>query len=120
VSTGRRHAAVISNREGLEALCVRAGKTSGDLTHPLLFAPELYQSEFKSEMADMTNSVKDRSNAQSSCAAQFIYSHIQDLDTPWLHVDMGGTAYVDNRGNGYGVALLSEVVRGLQASHLER
>lgn len=120
ISTGKRHAAVVSNREGLEALCVRAGRASGDLTHPLLFAPELFQPEFKSEMADMTNSVKDRNNAQSSCAAQFIYSHIQDLDTPWLHVDMAGTAHVDGRGNGYGVALLSEVVRGLQASHLER
>lgn len=119
VSTGKRHAAIVSNREGLETLCVRAGKASGDLVHPLLFAPELYQSEFKSEMADMTNSVKDRSNAQSSCAAQFIYSHIQDLDVPWLHVDMGGTAFVDNRGNGYGVALLAEVVRSLAPAHLE-
>ncbi len=118
VATGKRHAAVVSNREGLEALSVRAGRASGDLVHPLPFAPELYQAEFKSEMADMTNSVKDRSNAQSSCAAQFIYSHIQDLDVPWLHVDMGGTAFVEQRGNGYGVALLTEVVRSLSPAHL--
>jgi probable aminopeptidase NPEPL1 len=119
VSTGKRHAAVVSNREGLEALAVRAGRASGDLVHPLLFAPEFYQSEFKSELADMTNSVKDRNNAQSSCAAQFVYSHIQDLDTPWLHIDLAGPAHVDNKGTGFGVALICEVVRGLERKLLE-
>lgn len=119
VSTGRRHAAIVSNRAGLEALCVRAGRASGDLVHPLLFAPEFYQAEFRSELADMTNSVKDRNNAQSSCAAQFVYSHIQDLDVPWLHVDLAGPAHVANRGTGFGAALLAEVVRGLEPAHLK-
>jgi len=119
VSTGKRHAAIVSNRERLEAHAVRAGRASGDLVHPLLFAPEFYQSEFKSEMADMTNSVKDRNNAQSSCAAQFVYSHMQELDVPWLHIDLAGPAHVDNRGTGFGAALIAEVVRGLERSHLE-
>lgn len=119
VSTGKRHAAIISNRERLEAHAVRAGRASGDLVHPLLFAPEFYQAEFKSEMADMTNSVKDRNNAQSSCAAQFVYSHIQELDVPWLHIDLAGPAHVENRGTGFGAALIAEVVRGLERSHLE-
>jgi probable aminopeptidase NPEPL1 len=118
VSTGKRHAAVVSNRAGLEALAVRAGRTSGDLVHPLPFAPELYQSEFKSEVADMTNSVKDRSNAQSSCAAQFIYGHISDLDTPWLHVDLASPAHVDGKGTGFGAALLAEVVRSVSKTDL--
>jgi probable aminopeptidase NPEPL1 len=118
VSTGKRHAAVVSNRDGLEGLAVRAGRATGDLVHPLLFAPEYYQAEFKSEMADMTNSVKNRNNAQSSCAAQFVYSHIQDLDVPWLHIDLAGPAHVDNRGTGFGAALVAEVVRGLERAHL--
>lgn len=120
ISTGKRHAAVVSNRDGLEALAVRAGRASGDLVHPLLFAPEYYQAEFKSEMADMTNSVKDRNNAQSSCAAQFVYSHVQDVDVPWLHIDLAGPAHIDNRGTGFGAALVAEVVRRLERAHLER
>ena len=34
----------------------------------------------------------------------------------WLHVDMAGPAWMDDRGTGYGVALLSELVDALQNS----
>ncbi len=118
VATGLQHAAVVSNRAGVEAAAVRAGRDSGDLTHPLPFAPELYQPEFRSEVADMRNSVADRANAQSSCAAQFVYSHVADLDLPWLHVDMAGPAG-KARATGYGVALLARLLNDLEASDLQ-
>lgn len=57
----------------------------------------------------MKNSVADRSNAQSSCAGQFIGNHIEDYlnnGGKWLHVDMAGPAFIEERGTGYGVALL--------------
>jgi probable aminopeptidase NPEPL1 len=120
VATGRRHAAVVSNRAGLEGLAVASGLTSGDLAHPLPFAPEFFQAEFKSAVADMRNSVKDRANAQSSCAGQFVYSHIQDLNVPWLHIDLAGPAQAGKRATGFGVALISEVVGGLTASALKK
>ncbi len=97
-----------------------AGLESGDLTHPLPFAPEFYQSEFKSVVADMRNSVKDRMNAQTSCAGQFVYSHIQELNTPWLHIDLAGPAFPSKRASGFGVALLAELVRGIKASTLKK
>jgi len=118
VATGLLHAAVVSNRAGLEAAAVRAGRESGDLVHPLPFAPEIFQAEFKSEVADMRNSVADRMNAQSSCAAQFVYSHIQDLDVPWLHVDIAGPSG-KGRATGYGVALLARLLPALTAKDLE-
>ncbi len=111
VSTGVRHAAVVSNREGLEQLAVKVGRETGDLAAPLPFAPEFFQKEFESKVADMKNSVANRMNAQSSCAAQFVYSHIQDLDTPWLHVDLAGPAFREDRATGFGVALLTGLVR---------
>ncbi|MEZ6187660.1 MAG: leucyl aminopeptidase family protein [Planctomycetota bacterium] len=120
VATGKKHAAVVSNREGLEDLAVRAGRDSGDLTHPLPFAPEFFQAEFKSEIADMKNSVKDRANAQTSCAGQFVYSHMADTDLPWLHVDLAGPAFPGRRATGFGVALLGELVRQLDAKHLKK
>ncbi len=119
VATGLRHAAVVSNRAGLEALALEAGSASGDLTWPLPFAPEFFQDEFKSKVADMKNSVGNRSNAQSSCAAQFVYAHVADLNLPWLHVDLAGPAFRDERATGYGVPLTVTLVRALTPRHLE-
>ncbi|MHC5010990.1 MAG: M17 family metallopeptidase [Planctomycetota bacterium] len=113
VATGVRHAAVVSNRAGLEDLARRVGRETGDLVFPLPFAPEFFQEEFKSKVADMKNSVANRMNAQTSCAAQFIYSHIEDLDLPWLHVDLAGPAFRDERATGYGVALLAGLARAI-------
>ncbi len=116
VATGARHAAVVSNDARLESLVVKAGKVSGDLVHPLPFAPEFYQVEFKSPVADMRNSVKSRNNAQSSCAAQFIYSHLEDTEAGWVHIDLAGPAFRGERGTGYGVALLAQAVSDLKDS----
>ena len=118
VATGLRHAAVVSNRAGLEALAVTCGRDTGDLVHPLPFAPEFYQAEFNSPVADMRNSVKDRANAQSSCAAQFVWSHIDDVNPHWLHIDIAGPAWRNERGTGYGVGLLAAIVEELKPSDL--
>ena len=68
--------------------------------------PEFYRNEFKSEVADMKNSVKDRSNAQSSCAANFVYEHLHsEYKGGWLHVDLAGPAFLEERGTGFGVGL---------------
>ena len=113
VTTGLRHAAIYCNDEDLEAAAVRAGKASGDLCHPVLYCPEFHRAEFASKCADMKNSVASRSNAQVSCAAQFIGNHLGDYqDTgKWLHVDMASPASEGARGTGYGVALIVEMVK---------
>jgi hypothetical protein len=41
-----------------------AGLRSGDLCFPVPYAPEFFAQEFKSAVADMKNSVANRSNAQ--------------------------------------------------------
>lgn len=110
VALGTGHAAVMSNEAELETLLVSAGRDSGDLAHPLPFCPEFYKAEFKSVVADMKNSVKNRMNAQSSCAAQFVYNHIEDTKARWAHIDLAGPAYRSDRGTGYGVALISQAV----------
>lgn len=114
ISTGVQHGAVMTNDSKLESHLVKAGQASGDLCHPLLFAPELFQQEFKSPVADMRNSVKNRMNAQSSCAGQFVYSHLEGTDVRWVHVDLAGPAFRGERGTGYGVALLHEAVNTLK------
>lgn len=76
VATGKRHGAVVANSAAGEALALGAGLRSGDLLHALPFCPEFYRSEFASKVADLKNSVKDRANAQSSCAATFVHEHL--------------------------------------------
>ncbi|KAF7659636.1 hypothetical protein LDENG_00295000 [Lucifuga dentata] len=107
ISTGKYHAAVMTNSEQWEAACVRAGRSSGDLAHPLVYCPELHFSEFTSAVADMKNSVADRENAQSSCAGLFIGSHLGfDWSGVWVHVDIASPVHAGERATGFGVALL--------------
>jgi probable aminopeptidase NPEPL1 len=117
IATGLVHAAIISNDEALEQLAVTTGRACGDLCHPLPFAPELYRQEFSSPVADLRNSVANRNNAQTSCAAQFIYEHLVDAPRAksrrWCHIDLAGPAFPKERGTGYGVALIAELVRAL-------
>lgn len=109
MTTGKYHGAVLTNRANWEKAVVQAGKSSGDLAFPLVYCPELHFSEFTSAVADMKNSVADRSNAQSSCAGLFIGSHLEDgfqFKGCWIHVDMAYPVHSGERATGYGVALL--------------
>ena len=134
VATGRHFAGILSDDEEMERACVVAGRACGDLAHALPYAPEFFSKEFGSKVADMKNSVKDRSNAQSSCAGQFIANHLDakwnkadpnpgaDPEVPegaertrrrWLHVDMAGPSTDKaGRGTGYGVSLLVQLLNG--------
>ena len=108
MATGKKVAAVFCTDDRLEAQAVRAGRSSGDLCFPIPFVPEFHRAEFASPIADMKNSVKNRSNAQTSCAGQFIGNHLDATEWggPWLHIDMAGPSTHSGRGTGYGVALL--------------
>jgi len=108
VSTGKLHAALYCSDDDLESRAVAIGRTTGDLAHPLPFAPELFRKEFASSIADMKNSVKNRSNAQSSCAGQFVGNHLRaaGYEGPWLHIDMAGPSTHAGRGTGWGVGML--------------
>ena len=113
VATGDLHAAVVSNDEAVEAALLAAGRASGDLCWPLPFAPEFYRSEFQSPIADMRNSVKNRNNAQASCAGEFVHWHLDGTNARWGHVDLAFPAFRGDRGTGFGVALFVETVRRL-------
>ena len=107
VATGKRICALVSNSDDVEDRAVASGLLSGDLARPLPFVPEWHKAEFKSVVADMKNSVKDRGNAQCSCAGSFIYEHLHpDYKGAWLHVDLAGPAFVHDRATGFGPALI--------------
>ncbi|XP_042240197.1 probable aminopeptidase NPEPL1 isoform X1 [Homarus americanus] len=106
-ATGKFHGAVLTNNQQWEEAAVTAGQSSGDLIHPLPYSPELHFAEFASAVADMKNSMADRSNATSSCAGLFIAAHLGfDFPGNWIHVDMAYPVHCGERATGYGVALL--------------
>ncbi|KFM63195.1 hypothetical protein X975_23745, partial [Stegodyphus mimosarum] len=107
-ATGRYHAALLTNSEEWEKAAVKAGQISGDLVHPVPYTPEIHFNEFASNIADMKNSVADRSNAQPSCAGLFVGAQIGfDYEGYWMHVDMASPVHCGDRATGYGVALLT-------------
>jgi probable aminopeptidase NPEPL1 len=121
VATGKYFGAVYCNDEGLEQIAVKAGRKSGDLCHPVPYAPEFFRPEFQSAVADMKNSVADRANAQVSCAGQFIANHMGDFlenGGQWMHIDMAYCSFdkKDERATGYGVALLYSIIQSLSES----
>lgn len=120
ISTGTHHGLILATDEDLETDVIAAGKYSGDMVHPGIFAPELLLHEFDSDFADMTNSVKNRGNAQSSCAGLFIYKHLTHCGYAgrWLHVDMASPAYkpLGEFGTGWGVGLFTTLLSELPRS----
>ena len=98
---------MFTNDEKTEQLAVAAGRRTGDLVHPLPYAPEFHRAEFVSKVADCKNSVKSRVNAQASCAGNFIGENLHPgFRGAWVHVDMAGPAVLDERATGFGVALV--------------
>lgn len=123
IATGRNHAGIFSNNEELEKKIVAAGKRSGDLGFPLVYSPEYLgiPKLFKSEVADMKNSVSDRMNAGSSGAGHFIEQHLcgdqwkEGGAGQYAHIDMAAPSSVGGRGTGYGVALFVELAKTIFA-----
>jgi len=110
-ATGQKHAAIYCNDEDLECAAIAAGKRSGDLVHPLPYAPEFFREEFSSPIADMRNSVKNRTNASSACAGQFVGNHLDSsFKGRWLHIDMAYPSTRAELSTAYGVGLLTSLI----------
>ena len=114
-SVGKGVAAIYCNDENLETCAVTTGKEIGELCHPLPYIPEKWKLEFRSNVADMKNSVANRANAQSACAAQFIGNHLTQR-TPWLHLDIASAAFFAGRGTGFGMHLLMKISSNIAKS----
>lgn len=116
IATGQNHGAILASHEEDEAKVVAAAKASGDLAFPIVFCPEFHRTLYKSEIADMKNSVSNRMDAASSASGWFIYDHMNAAGYTgnWVHVDMAGPAVFTGtgRGTGYGVGLITTLLAG--------
>ncbi len=113
VALGSTYAGHFSNDDEWYEQVLAASDTTGELGHRLPLHPEYFELT-KGRFADLTNASEAR-KAASIYAAEFLRQFVDD--TPWVHVDIAGTAwdlgrpYVGNGASGFGVRMLVELAR---------
>ena len=115
VALGSTYAGLFSNDDEWCAEVEAACSATGELGWRLPLHPE-YAEMVKGQYADLTNLTAER-KASSITAAEFLRRFVGD--TPWVHVDIAGTAwgqarnYVGKGASGFGVRMLIELARRL-------
>ncbi|MCX6833126.1 MAG: leucyl aminopeptidase, partial [candidate division Zixibacteria bacterium] len=116
VALGYAGAAMLSTSENLLTQFKKASEVTGEKVWQMPLWPE-YEHAIKSPIADMKNS---GGRPAGTCVAATILKHFVG-NVPWLHLDIAGM-YLEHRGteytpkgaSGYGVRLLTEVLRNLK------
>lgn len=106
---GRAAAGILGNDSKLIARIRNAGKKAGEKYWQLPMFDE-YKESLKSDVADLKNA-GSRGEAGTSCAAMFLKEFVDG--TPWAHLDVAGTAWMDKEkdelnkgGTAFGVRTL--------------
>ena len=114
VALGHERAGVFSNDDALAEAFLAAAEAEGEGAWRMPLGPA-YDKALKSRVADMKN-VGGR-EAGAVTAAQFLQRFVED-GTPWMHLDIAGTAAVKNGtdlapagATGWGVLALDRLVR---------
>ncbi|MGY6633953.1 MAG: leucyl aminopeptidase [Alkalilacustris sp.] len=114
IALGHENAGVFSNDDALAGAMLKAAAAEGEGAWRMPLAPA-YDKLIKSRLADMKNT--GGRAAGSVTAAQFLQRFVKD-GTPWVHLDIAGTALrsdptpmAPKGATGWGVAALDRLVR---------
>jgi leucyl aminopeptidase len=113
VALGHTYAGLFSNDEGWLDAVADAGRTTGEEGWQLPLHPE-FADAIKGKYGDISN-LGEAGAAGSIAGAEFLKHFVGE--TPWVHVDIAGTAwgmkrnYVGSGASGFGVRLLVELAR---------
>jgi leucyl aminopeptidase len=117
IALGPVNVGTFTNHEEWQTKLLAAAKKAGEKMWPLPMDEE-YREMLKSAVADMPN-IGSR-GAGSITAAMFLREWVED--TPWVHLDIAGTAWIDegkpflSKGpTGVGVRTFIELARTLGA-----
>jgi leucyl aminopeptidase len=91
IALGHAASAVLTNNEEFLATFMAAGKPTGERYWQLPLYDD-YTTAMKSDIADLKNT--GGRPAGTATAAAFLKTFVDDQ--PWIHVDIAGTAYLDN------------------------
>lgn len=112
---GSTYAGLISNDDAWAEQVRQAGEQTGELAWRLPLHPE-YKDLTRGSITDLVNASEKR-KASTIYAASFLEEFVGE--TPWVHLDIAGTAwdvgreYVGKGATGYGVRLLIALARDL-------
>lgn len=117
VALGDRYAGIMgTDRKGMK-LMRKIGRKTDDLVWPLPIHPD-FEEKMKSKIADIKNT-EEGYYAGASKAAAFLKFFVGK--TPWIHLDIAGTAYTHDPkkyesilGTGFGVRLVSGFLEALE------
>ncbi|MGZ5320152.1 MAG: leucyl aminopeptidase [Solirubrobacterales bacterium] len=118
IGLGSTYAALISNDDELASEVEAAAERSGELAWRLPLHEE-YKELTKGKVADLTNAASKR-KAGTIYAGSFLEEFVDGR--PFAHLDIAGTAwdvgreYVGSGPTGYGVRLLVDLARGIEAA----
>jgi leucyl aminopeptidase len=115
IALGSTYAGLFSNDDQLAGEIEEIGTRTGELCWRMPLHPD-YKELTRGKVADLVNASEGR-KASSAYAASFLEEFVDG--TPWVHLDIAGTAwdqdnrdYVGRGANGWGVRLLVELARG--------
>jgi leucyl aminopeptidase len=89
IALGLDYTGYFRNNNQFDKYVKQASRQSGELYWQLPLAPE-YKDQLKSQIADIKN-LAENSYAGSATAALFLESFVGN--TPWIHMDIAGTAW---------------------------
>jgi len=117
VALGDIAAGVMGNNDQLIGQLLEASKATGEKLWRLPLYEE-YKEYLKSDVADIKNATESGGKASPSVGGIFLHKFAGD--TPWAHIDIGGTAYLDKEigylssgATGYGVRLLVNLIQNM-------
>ena len=112
VALGDVAAGIMGNDEGTMKGLLSSAKTTGEKLWRLPLYEE-YKEYLKTDNADIMNCTESGGKASASVGGIFLEKFAGD--TPWTHIDIAGTAYLDKGSSyhstgatGYGVRLLAD------------
>lgn len=116
IALGEEIAGIFSNNDELATQLTQAGEAEQEIVWRLPMGGQ-FDRLLNSTIADMRNNGNKLRIGGASVAAQFLYRFIEN-ETPWVHIDIAGTAWT-NEGQpnkpkgatGYGVRLLDRMVK---------
>jgi leucyl aminopeptidase len=117
VALGDAAAGIMGNDDELVNKLLASSRSTGEKLWRLPLYEE-YKEYLKSDVADIKNCTETGGKASPSVGGIFLQKFAGE--TPWAHIDIGGTAYLEKEtayltsgATGYGVRLLADYYKSL-------
>ena len=116
IALGVDRAGIFSNNDDLAAKVSQAGDSVDEPVWRMPIGKD-YKKLLKSDIADLRNIGTKARIGGSSVAAEFLHSFVEN-ETPWVHIDIAGTAWHSEAlptkpkgATGFGVRLLDRMIK---------